>query len=252
MMTQGNSSVRIQRPAGRPLSRELLMTWRSILLSAALAFALARPASAGIFSFFRHAKPAPNQHVAELVQTLRSDANDGKRAAAAEELRQYDPTAYPEIVPALVEALQHDAKPEVRGEAAQSLGKLRPAAPEVKAALEQASANDSAPRVRSLAAAALAQQTPKKGWFSRTPKNDGPALTPPPGTATTTEPPLANSEPPAPKPAPAPAPTIVAPPPAPAVARPMPSARPPLVPTEAPHLQTPPPAPEQGPALSPP
>jgi hypothetical protein len=223
------------------------MRWRPFILVLALQLGLVLPASAGLFSFWHRSKPTPAERVQELVHTLKSDTNESHRAAAAEELRQYDTAQFPEIVPALVEALQKDTKPEVRGEAAQSLGKLKAAAPDVKTALEQAAAGDPAPRVRSQAAAALGQPAPRKSWFSRAPKNDGPALTPPPGTATTNEPPLAESQPAVP-----PAPAVVPPPPAPAVARPLPSARPPLVPTEAPKLQTPPPAPESGPALSPP
>jgi hypothetical protein len=208
---------------------------------------LTLPASAGIFSIFKRDKttpaPAPVPRVPELVQILRSDANDGKRASAAVELRQYDPKAYPEIVPALLEALQRDAKPEVRSEAAESLGRLRPVTPEVGQALEHAAAADAAPRVRSQAQAALKQY--QKSGYRPTARIDGPALTPPSGTARTVEPPLADQ--PA-TPAPAPRQT-------PAVARPMPSAppRPPLVPADAPRLEpAPPPLESNGPALTPP
>src|SRR3984957_3351309 len=83
------------------------------------------PASAGIF-FGKKAKPSPAEHVPELIKTLQADGDEHKRCAAAEELRQYDPMQFPEMVPALIEALLNDRKPAVRAESAQTLGKLRP------------------------------------------------------------------------------------------------------------------------------
>ncbi len=221
------------------------MNGRRFLVILALLLGPALPAPAGIFSLFKRDKPAPAPtatRVQELVQTLKSDPADGKRVAAAAELRQYDPQAFPEIVPALLEALQRDARPEVRSEAVDSLGKLRPVTTEVGMALERASASDAAPRVRSHAQAAL--KLYQKNGYRQASKIDGPALVAPPGTALTREPPLADPAPPRP------AQTNGG-------ARPMPNRpatppRPPLVPTEAPPLQTPPPLDTNGPALTPP
>lgn len=108
---------------------------------------LDRPGSAGVF-FQRGPKPNPAERVPQLIVTLRTDLDDRKREAAARELRDFDPTAFPDLVPALIDALLTDPKTSVRIEAAQSLGKLRPVNPRVGLALEQAAGNDSSIRVR--------------------------------------------------------------------------------------------------------
>ena len=74
---------------------------------------------------------------------------------AAEELRQFDPKAYPEIMPVLITALSKDASSGVRVEAAASLGKLRPISQQAGYALEQAQNTDSSMRVRLAARQAL-------------------------------------------------------------------------------------------------
>ena len=70
------------------------------------------------------------------------------RFAAAEELRQFDPLAFPEMVPALLDALKNDTKPSVRSEAVQTLGRLRPVSQQIGQALEQARDKDPSMRVR--------------------------------------------------------------------------------------------------------
>src|SRR3954451_6086353 len=101
------------------------MTWiRSLLVPVVLA-SLAAPAPAGIFSRSKP-KANPAERVPELLIQLKTSPDEARRAAAAEELRQYDPKAYPEIMTALVDALTKDAGTTVRSEAATSLGKLRP------------------------------------------------------------------------------------------------------------------------------
>src|SRR5262249_148092 len=72
-----------------------------------------------------------------------------------EELRKYDPQTFPDIVPVLIDVLGSDAKPSVRTEAAQTLGKLRPISQAVGQALEQAVAKDSSMRVRRQAPSSL-------------------------------------------------------------------------------------------------
>ncbi|MBY0525949.1 MAG: HEAT repeat domain-containing protein [Gemmataceae bacterium] len=191
------------------------MFTRRLFLVSALELALTVPASAGIF-FKSKAKPAPAQRVPELIAIVKTDADDGKRTAAAEELRQYDPKAFPEIVPVLLDVAQRDAKPEVRAEAVQSLGKLRPVSQEVGMVLEQLMANDTSNKVRWQARTSLWQYQ-LSGY--RSAKTDGPTV----GTPTSKEPPLADSHtPPAP-----PGPAVIQPPrlsPVPAV--PAPKARP--------------------------
>lgn len=164
-----------------------------LLLAAGVIAALARPASAGVF-FNRHPKPNATDQVPTLVGQLKADTDDRKRADAAERLREFDPATYPEIVPVLMDALQHDQKAGVRVEALQSLARIRPVSPEVGQALEQAAEHDSSLRVRLQARASLVQyrlagfRGPKKEQASE------PAL---PGV-TNGEPPLADPAPPRP------------------------------------------------------
>lgn len=125
-----------------------------IFLTLLLTSLVARPVTAGVL-FNRQPKPNPAERVPTLVTTLKTDANEHQRHAAAEELRQYDSAAFPEMVQALIEALQRDLRSSVRAEAAQTLGKLRPVSQQVGNALEQAAANDSSMRVRLQARSAL-------------------------------------------------------------------------------------------------
>src|SRR5262249_54097821 len=75
------------------------------LLVLMLALALAAPASAGIIFGRKAKKPDPQTRVPELIATLKTDRDEGKRARAAEELTQFDPAAFPDLVPALIGAL---------------------------------------------------------------------------------------------------------------------------------------------------
>jgi hypothetical protein len=121
-----------------------------LLLTVTVLVAMAVPASAGIF-FNRKpaAKPAsPQERVPTLVTQLRSDPGENKREAAAEELRSFDPMQFPEIVPALCDALLQDQSANVRLEAARSLSRLRPINGSAGAALEQAMDGDESLRIR--------------------------------------------------------------------------------------------------------
>jgi hypothetical protein len=128
-------------------SRTLLVL---VLLAATPALA-----SAGFFFGKKTAKPDPAVHVPELLGIVKADGDEDKRAAAAEELRQYETDKFPEIIPVLIDVLQHDSKASVRAEAAQSLGKLRPINQQAGAALEEAVAKDAAMRVRLQARSSL-------------------------------------------------------------------------------------------------
>jgi hypothetical protein len=121
-----------------------------------LLLSLTASAPAGIFS---RGKPKTNsaERVPELVVLLRTDKDEAKRTAAAEELRQYDPKAHPEILATLIDALAKDASPAVRSEVATSIGRLRPISQQAGYALEQATANDGSMRVRMSARQALWQ-----------------------------------------------------------------------------------------------
>src|SRR4051812_6675433 len=80
--------------------------------------------AAGLFGRKKE-RPDPRQRVPELLAVLRSDKDADKRARAAEELREYDPSAFAELVPSLTGALASDPSSGVRIEAAHSLSKLR-------------------------------------------------------------------------------------------------------------------------------
>src|SRR5262245_20900530 len=126
------------------------------LLLASAVFALSTtPFSAGLFS--RKPKPNPVECVPELLIQLRSHTDEAQRSNAAEELRQFDPKAYPEIILGLIGAVTRDASPAVRSEAAASLGKIRPISQQAGYALEQAQNNDGSIRVRMAARQALFQ-----------------------------------------------------------------------------------------------
>ena len=165
------------------------------LVAVLLAVALIAPARAGIL--FKKKKPPvdANQRVPELLGQVKTAPDEHKRSKAAEELRQFDPVAFPDIVPVLLDVLAHDPKPPVRAEAAHSLGKLRPVSVMVGQALEQALARDKSMRVRLQARSALLQyrwagyRTPKKTDIP--PQTKEPPLAPPlPGEAPGQGPPL--------------------------------------------------------------
>lgn len=121
----------------------------------AVALALAAPAQAGIFR--KTPKPDPAVHVPALVQTLKADRDEKARAAAAADLRDYDAKAFPDVLPALIEALATDPSSSVRSKAAESIGKVRPISPEAGYALEQAIDNDKSFQVRLSARTAIVQ-----------------------------------------------------------------------------------------------
>src|SRR5262249_1078829 len=125
---------------------EPCMSYSRFLLALWILACVAFPLRAGII-FGRHAKTNPAEPVPQLIAMVNSKPAEDKRAAAAKELRDYDPATYPELVPVLIDVVQHDEKPSVRAEAAQSLGKLRPVSQDAGYALEQAT-KDSSIRVR--------------------------------------------------------------------------------------------------------
>src|SRR5262245_22958723 len=120
-----------------------------------IAFSLSAPASAGIFS--RKPKGNPAEQVPTLIMQLKTDKEDSRRANAAEQLRNHDPKAFPEIMTVLVDALIKDTSASVRAESASTIAKLRPISQQAGFALEQAASNDPAMRVRMAARQALWQ-----------------------------------------------------------------------------------------------
>jgi hypothetical protein len=234
------------------------MSYNRFLLALFTTILLALPVRAGIL-FGRHAKPNPAERVPQLVVIVKTEANEDKRAAAAKELRDYDPAANPDVIPVLVDVLQHDDKPSVRAEAAQSLGKLRPVSQEAGWALEQAT-KDPSIRVRLQARTSLMSY--HLAGFRSQPKESEAAVANTP--AAKGVPPMGQTRRfsllPAPKTGPVINSTETAPPPlaesvsAKTTSRPLPVVpmSPMVVPTQVPKLEKPPaPTTDQGPDLPP-
>jgi hypothetical protein len=93
--------------------------------------------------------------VPELILIVKTDPDERKRAAAAEELREYDVKTFTEIVPVLADVLLHDTKQTVRSEALTSLSRIRPVSNLAGQAMEKAAAEDESLRVRWQAKTAL-------------------------------------------------------------------------------------------------
>lgn len=158
------------------------MRCRNWLAGVALAVGLSAPAEAGIGIFSRKPKVDPAEQVPTLIMQLKTDKDEGKRSVAAEELRQYDPKAFPEIMTVLSDALLKDSSTAVRAEAASSIAKLRPINQQAGYALEQAAANDPSLRVRMAARQSLWQYN-LLGYRSSGKAPDVANQTPPPAVA---------------------------------------------------------------------
>src|SRR5262249_42602149 len=108
--------------------------------------ATAASSPASIF-FKKTPKADPAQRVPQLLYTVKMEADEAKRAAAAVELREFDSKTFPDIVPILADVVRNDKAPAVRLEAVQSLAKIRPVSAMAGEALESA-LKDSSSRVR--------------------------------------------------------------------------------------------------------
>lgn len=128
---------------------------RRLLIIPVVTILLASPAPAGFFS--KKPKPNPAERVPELINTLKGSSDESKRQEAADELKQYDPNAFPQIMPALIEALTKDGSTAVRSEVASSIARMRPINQQAGYALEQAQNNDPSLRVRMSARQGLIQ-----------------------------------------------------------------------------------------------
>src|SRR5262249_8670520 len=146
-----------------------------------LTLVLANNTYAGIGLFKRPPKPDPVEHVPALIKTLKTDPEDRKRASAAEDLRDYDAKAFPEIIPALIEALQNDSSISVRLEVVTTIGKTRPIPQTAGYALEQAAKDDTALRVRTVAKGILFEWRVFHGYrHGKPPANQAPQTEEPP------------------------------------------------------------------------
>jgi hypothetical protein len=166
----------------------------------------------------------------QLLDTLKSDTDEKKRKAAAEDLAEVDPRGN-EVIPGLIASLRQDPSVSVRSAAAESIGKLKPVSAQAGVALEEAVQTDPSEGVRKAAQGALFQYH-LNGYKAS-----------PAGTVQTAEPPLAKSK-------------GKTPPPAVTVSRLNPT--PPVTPavrgaqTTEPPLAKPPVTPAPGPTVTPP
>jgi hypothetical protein len=222
---------------------------------------------AGIFK--KSSKPNPAERVPELIAIVKTDKDEHKRESAAEELKQYDPAAFPDIVPVLADVVLTDPSSSVRAEAVDSLAHLRPVTQQAGMALEQVLAKDSSMKVRMQARYSLLQMH-WAGYHSSAKEGPIPTKEAPAPSKETKAPPLIQmplktqqtstkfGETNTPVVSPA-----GDPPPVPKTLPKKPVVQPPLVPTDAPVLKappsSPPPAPpvpapsgDQGPELTPP
>jgi HEAT repeats len=124
-----------------------------LTLAALIAFAISNSAEAGLFR--KPPRPDAATYVPKLAEILKASTDDHLRVQAANELRDYDAKAYPEVLPALIDALSGDTSESVRIEAAESIGKVRPVTAQAGYALEQASSKDKSILVRLAAKRAL-------------------------------------------------------------------------------------------------
>ncbi len=203
------------------------MRWTGFISLLALG-SLTVSAQAGILFGRHHKKDAD---VPALIATLKTERDEHKRAAAAEELRQFEVAGHGDIVPALIDAALGDASASVRSEAVQSLGKIRPVSQEAGWALEQAASKDDSGKVRWHARTLLL--TYRLAGY-RSPKDDAPAAKSQP---TNREPPLAGSAQTAPQ---VKSQAVIMAPPQPvqaAIAEPVPLPAPPAVSTSRPARQ---------------
>ena len=138
------------------LRKTILLTGFGICL-----LAVERPAAAfdlGLGLLKRkQSKPDPVSRGKQLTITLQSDPDEQKRKAAAVEMRGLDPRQNPELLPALTTALQKDPTPDVRIEAVETLGLLKPISQPAGLAMEAALTTDPDPKVREAIKAALWQ-----------------------------------------------------------------------------------------------
>jgi hypothetical protein len=242
--------------------------WLALVVLIGVAVTASSAPAQGLNIFKRRSKPdtSPATKVKQLAETLRASPDEGKRKQAAEDLREFDPRSNPDLIPALMGAVQKDPVPGVRSAAAESIGKLKPVSQPAGLTLEAVAQADPDAGVREAAKQALWQyhlngyRPPTTGPLA--PQSAEPPLAakpvsrpgkpaPPPATGfrpitnsvgkglffpQTSEPPLARPKPPA-APAKEPAkPTTVLPPPQPAAQVPQP------MPPAAAAPSTPPPA----------
>jgi hypothetical protein len=153
---------------------------RSITVNLALLLlALPQPGRAD-WLFFKSRPPAVEQ-VKDLLHQLKDSRDADERQDAAESLHDFDGQTFPEIVPALIEALRKDSSTGVRRAAARSLGRIRPTSLEAAEALEYATKHDSSAFVRLQARTARLGYRAPESAPPPAPGESGFIIVPPPG-----------------------------------------------------------------------
>ncbi|HEX4609121.1 MAG TPA: HEAT repeat domain-containing protein [Urbifossiella sp.] len=118
-----------------------------------LALVLAPRADAN--PLFGKGKGKTDSQVRQLVATLRTDPDEKKRRSAVADLKEADPRAQADVIPALITTLQRDPVAQVRADAAEVLGGFRIVFSHAGSALETAAEADPAAAVRDMAKQAL-------------------------------------------------------------------------------------------------
>jgi hypothetical protein len=118
----------------------------------------------------RSPRSTPAERVDQLLQTLQKDRHEDHRTKAVEELGKFPSPEFPEIIPALIDALVRDDSASVRKTAVKALAEIEPPTHEVKDALEQAVKQDKSWSVRQSARWAAWRYKPKDDPASGNPK----------------------------------------------------------------------------------
>jgi hypothetical protein len=114
------------------------------------------PRLRALFGMKKKDDPAPSK-AKQLLETLKSDTDEKKRKAAAEELADFDPRGNADIMAGLIASLRQDPAVAVREAAADTIGKLKPVSAQAGVALEETVQSDPADGVRKAAQGALFQ-----------------------------------------------------------------------------------------------
>src|SRR4051794_16853638 len=117
--------------------------------------ALSTPAMSADGGFFHRKARLDPARVRQLVDIVRADPDEKKRAAAIVELTDADPRVQIEVIPALVAALRKDTSEIVRRASAEVIGRLNIIFPAAGLALEDAAIADPSGAVRGAARQAL-------------------------------------------------------------------------------------------------
>lgn len=138
--------------------RDLLLTpvvWLSVFMITASAPASDRGKDK------EPSRSTPSERLEQLLHILKNDRQEERRSKAASELGTFPSQEFPEIVPALIDALVRDESSSVRKTLVKTLADIEPATHEVKDALDQAVKQDKTWSVRQVARLAAWRYKPK-------------------------------------------------------------------------------------------